>query len=119
MPIKSMRLDFVCGFIFEHFYSSLEAIRDFYDMFQTKNHESDEVLSIIADDLPDAVDECIEAAGYVFSTNIQKNLIRSAYFGKGFIVGHNPEKYIKMCRILRVLNALRDPEIGIPLTYSQ
>lgn len=74
---------------------------------------------MIADKLVDAVDECIEAAGYVFNTTIQKNLIRSAYFGKGFIAGHNPEKYIKMCRILRVLNALRDPEIGIPLTYSQ
>lgn len=63
--------------------------------------------------------ECVEAAGYEYDTDTQKSLIRSAYFGKGFIESHNPDEYIKMCRILRVLNALHDPKIGIPLTYKQ
>lgn len=65
------------------------------------------------------MNECIEAASFEFDTNTQKSLIRAAYFGKSFIPAHNPDKYIETCRVLRVLNALRDTKIGIPLTYAQ
>lgn len=44
---------------------------------------------------------------------------QAASFGKVFSADYNPEKYVEMCRILRVLNAVRDPKIGIPLTYTQ
>lgn len=63
--------------------------------------------------------ECVEAAGCEFDVETQKSLIRAAHFGKSFIPSHNPDEYIKICRVLRVLNALRDPKIGIPLTYKQ
>lgn len=66
-----------------------------------------------------AVSECIEAAGYEFNAVTQKELIRAAYFGKAFIKNYNPDEYIKMCRILRVLNAIRHSQIGIPLTLHQ
>lgn len=71
------------------------------------------------DKIEECVNECIEAARYEFDTDMQKNLIRAAYFGKAFIVGHDPDKYIETCRVLRVLNALRDPNIGMPFTYNQ
>lgn len=29
------------------------------------------------------------------------------------------EYYVQMCRTLRVLNAVRHPAVGIPLTYTQ
>lgn len=76
-------------------------------------------MGLIKEKLEESVNECIEAASYEFDTDAQKSLIRAAYFGKAFIPGHNPDKYIETCRILRVLNALRDPKIGIPLTYVQ
>lgn len=31
----------------------------------------------------------------------------------------NPDNYVSMCRTLRVLNAVRHPSIGIPLTCIQ
>lgn len=87
--------------------------------FQEKSHRSDEYLCLIQDKLPMAVNECIDAAGYEFDTKTQKSLIRAAHFGKAFIPAHNPDEYIKTCRILRVLNAIRHPKIGIPLTNKQ
>lgn len=63
--------------------------------------------------------ECIEASSFEHDPETQKSLIRAAYFGKAFIPAHNPDEYIRITRILRVLNALRDPKIGIPLTFKQ
>ncbi|XP_065372038.1 vacuolar protein sorting-associated protein 16 homolog [Calliphora vicina] len=87
--------------------------------FQEKSHQSDEYLSLFRDRMDEAVYECIEAAGYEFCTETQKCLMRTAYFGKGFINSHNPDEYIKMLRILRVLNGLRHPKIAMPLTIKQ
>ncbi|XP_075148026.1 vacuolar protein sorting 16 [Haematobia irritans] len=87
--------------------------------FQEKSHQADEYLSLFRDRMTVAVDECVEAAGYEFCTTTQKCLMRTAYFGKGFIPSHNPDAYIRMLRILRVLNALRHPRIAIPLTIKQ
>ncbi|XP_055324768.1 vacuolar protein sorting-associated protein 16 homolog [Sitodiplosis mosellana] len=90
-----------------------------YQKYEEKSHQSDEYLGLIKNKLEESVNECIEAAGFEFDANTQKSLIRAAYFGKAFIAGHNPDKYIETCRVLRVLNALRDPKIGVPLTYAQ
>ncbi|XP_065092483.1 vacuolar protein sorting-associated protein 16 homolog [Ochlerotatus camptorhynchus] len=89
--------------------------------FQERSHQSDEYLCLIKSlaDLAAAVGECVEAAGQEYDSHTQKNLIRAAHFGKGFLSGYNPEGYIEMCRVLRVLNALREPIIGMPLTLRQ
>lgn len=44
---------------------------------------------------------------------------QAAQFGKSFIADLNPDSYVKMCYLLRVLNAVRDHKIGIPLTCTQ
>lgn len=87
--------------------------------FTEKSHQSDEYLCLIKDNLEMAVEECIDAAAYEFDSETQKSLMRAAYFGKSFIPSHNPDKYLEICRVLRVLNAIRHPKIGIPLTYTQ
>lgn len=87
--------------------------------YEEKSHKSDEYISLFRDHMEQAVDECIEAAGYEFDPDTQKNLMKTAYFGKGFIAGHNPDKYVRMCRTIRVLNTLRDEKISMPLTYNQ
>ncbi|KAJ9598585.1 hypothetical protein L9F63_010714 [Diploptera punctata] len=84
-----------------------------------RSHRADEYIRLVKNELDDAVKQCIEAAGYEFDTTNQKMLIRAAQFGKGFIPDLNPDSYVKMCRLLRVLNAVRDHKIGIPLTYTQ
>lgn len=65
------------------------------------------------------MNQCLDAVGYEFDTEIQKMLIRAAQFGKCFISGISSDKYVRMCRILRVLNAIRDPKVGISLTIEQ
>lgn len=90
-----------------------------YKKYTEQSHRSDEYLCQIKDRLEQSVAECIEASSYEFDTATQKSLVRTAHFGKAFIPGHNPDEYIKITRILRVLNALRDPNIGIPLTFRQ
>lgn len=87
--------------------------------FCERSHQSDEYLCLILDKIQIAVSECIEAAGYEFDTETQKSLIKAAHFGKGFIKGHNPDDYIRICKMLRVVNALRHIAIGIPLTINQ
>lgn len=87
--------------------------------FCERSHQSDEYLCLILDKIEIAVSECIEAAGFEYDTETQKSLIRAAQFGKGFIKSHNPDDYIRVCRILRVLNAMRTEDVGIPLTMNQ
>lgn len=87
--------------------------------FCERSHQSDEYLCLIMDKIQIAVSECIEAAGYEFDTDTQKSLIRAAHFGKGFVKAHCPDEYIRVCQIIRVLNAVRRENIGIPLTIGQ
>uniref|UniRef100_A0A8C2BRF7 Vacuolar protein sorting-associated protein 16 homolog n=1 Tax=Cyprinus carpio TaxID=7962 RepID=A0A8C2BRF7_CYPCA len=43
----------------------------------------------------------------------------AASFGKCFLSNFPPEQFVSMCRDLRVLNAVRDYTVGIPLTHTQ
>uniref|UniRef100_A0A8B9HT94 Vacuolar protein sorting-associated protein 16 homolog n=1 Tax=Astyanax mexicanus TaxID=7994 RepID=A0A8B9HT94_ASTMX len=45
--------------------------------------------------------------------------ISAASFGKCFLSNFPPELFVIMCRDLRVLNAVRDYTVGIPLTHTQ
>lgn len=45
--------------------------------------------------------------------------LQAAQFGKSFLSDLKPDSYVKMCRILRVLNSVRHERVGIPLTYTQ
>jgi hypothetical protein len=65
------------------------------------------------------VDVCIDAAAHEFGSVEQQHLLRAATFGKTFLELYAPEKFVDMCRSLRVLNAVRHHEIGLPLTYPQ
>ncbi|KAF5302481.1 hypothetical protein FQR65_LT08571 [Abscondita terminalis] len=87
--------------------------------FQKRSHRADEYICLVKTVLPKAVEQCIEAAGYEFDPDIQKMLIRAAQFGKCFVENINSDEYVKMCRLLRVLNSVRDRKIGIPLTYTE
>ncbi|KAJ8985073.1 hypothetical protein NQ317_019757 [Molorchus minor] len=83
------------------------------------SHKANEYITLVKNDLQTAVNQCIEAVGYEFDTEVQKMLIRAAQFGKCFISDMKSDSYVNMCRMLRVLNAVRDPKVGIPLTITQ
>ncbi len=44
---------------------------------------------------------------------------QAAQFGKTFANNMDSENYVRMCRTLRILNAVRHPKVGIFLTYPQ
>ncbi|OAD57104.1 Vacuolar protein sorting-associated protein 16 like protein [Eufriesea mexicana] len=87
--------------------------------FQKKSHKADSYIDLVKDKLDAAIKACIDGASHEFDFETQKLLMRAAKFGKGFSKTVNPEYYVNMCRTLRVLNAVRHPAIGIPLTYTQ
>eukprot|EP01100_Stratorugosa_tubuloviscum_P012840 TRINITY_DN6209_c0_g1_i1.p1 TRINITY_DN6209_c0_g1~~TRINITY_DN6209_c0_g1_i1.p1 ORF type:complete len:816 (+),score=338.53 TRINITY_DN6209_c0_g1_i1:40-2487(+) len=90
-----------------------------YDAFQKRDPTADGVLRDIKNDLTDAVDYCIDAAGHQFSIETQRVLLRTASFGKCFCDSYSPNKFVEMCKTLRILSAVRTFEIGIPLTIDQ
>ncbi|NXE30720.1 VPS16 protein, partial [Ardeotis kori] len=89
--------------------------------YEKESQKADEYLREIKDQklLAEAVSQCIEAAGYEHEPDTQKSLLRAASFGKCFIDKFPPESFVRMCQDLRVLNAIRDYQIGIPLTFTQ
>ncbi|KAG5439417.1 hypothetical protein PCANB_001991 [Pneumocystis canis] len=87
--------------------------------FQQKSSEVNENIQSIKPYLDEAIDECIKAAGYEFDPFWQKKLLKAASFGKNYLNFYNPEEFIETCETLRVLNAMRFCDVGIPLTFKE
>lgn len=89
--------------------------------YEKQSQKADDYLREIKDQnlLPVAVAKCIEAAGYEYAPEMQKSLLRAASFGKCFLDCYSPSDFVTMCRVLRVLNAINDYQIGIPLSITQ
>jgi vacuolar protein sorting-associated protein 16 len=92
---------------------------DSIDLLEKKSPKADENIQRIKSSLPDAVETCIRAAGQEFDHNLQKQLLRAASFGKSVLELYNSDDFVDMCNDLRVLNAVRDFKVGLPLTYDQ
>lgn len=61
----------------------------------------------------------MNASGQEFNTHWQKQLLKAASFGKSVLDIYNSDDFVEMCDTLRVLNAVRFYEIGLPLSYDQ
>ena len=90
--------------------------RDHYDKQSAKAYDN---YQLISSSLPEAIEACIDAAGYEFDVSRQHTLLRAATYGLAFCSRFPHGRFQEMCKILRVLNAVRDPEIGMPLTVKQ
>lgn len=44
---------------------------------------------------------------------------QAASFGKCFLMEFSPDMFVTTCRELRVLNAVRESSVGMPLTHTQ
>lgn len=69
--------------------------------------------------MEEAISNCINAAPHEFETQYQIELLRAALFGRYFDDYANAAPYVKMCQTIRVLNAIRHSQIGLPLTYVE
>ncbi|XP_077466084.1 vacuolar protein sorting-associated protein 16 homolog [Stigmatopora argus] len=95
----------------------LEAHRE----YEKSSQKADEYLREVKEQgmLGEAVRQCVEAAGHEYDSTTQKSLLRAASFGKCFLTDFSPEHFVSTCRELRVLNAVRECSVGLPLTHTQ
>lgn len=117
--------------------SASAILYDAWESFSHKSPKAHESVRSIRPDLVKAVDECIDAAGREWEPYWQRRLLnvcaasfdrpsslltrcmQAAKFGRGFLDFHNPTDFVSMGQTLKVLNAIRFYEVGIPLTYTQ
>jgi hypothetical protein len=92
---------------------------DATEHFYRNSPKADELIRAIGTDLADAVDMCVEAAGHERKFGAQRALLRAAAFGKAFVDLYDADKLVKMCKALRVLNAMAHYEVGVPMTHAQ
>ena len=92
---------------------------DAVEQLEKKSPKADDNIQLIRPNLSEAIDTCVRAAGQEYSPNWQKQLLKAASFGKSVLDLYNSDDFVTMCETLRVLNAVRDYRIGLPLTYDQ
>lgn len=99
--------------------SPASILLDAVGQLELESPKADDYIQLIRPNLTEAVDTCVNAAGREFNTRWQKKLLKAASFGKSVLDIYNSDEFVDMCETLRVLNAVRDYEIGIPLSYEQ
>ncbi|PBP27460.1 vacuolar protein-like protein sorting vps16 [Diplocarpon rosae] len=99
--------------------SPASILLDAVEQLENQSPKADDNIQLIRPNLVEAVDTCVKAAGHEFSIHWQKQLLRAASFGKSVLDIYNSDDFVDMCETLRVLNAVRYYEIGLPLSYEQ
>lgn len=92
---------------------------DSMEQLDMRSPKADENIQQIRSNLLEAVDVCVRAAGQEFNVYWQKRLLKSASFGKSVLELYNSDDFVDMCERLRILNAVRDHHIGMPVSYDQ
>jgi hypothetical protein len=92
---------------------------DAIDQLEKKSPKADDNIQIIRPHLDEAVDVCVRAAGQEFSVHWQKQLLKAASFGKSVLELYNSDDFVDMTEALRVLNAVRTFDVGLPMSYEQ
>ena len=99
--------------------SPASVLLDAIEQLEKESPKADDNIQLIRSSLAEAVDVCVQAAGHEFSIHWQKQLLRAASFGKSVLDLYNSDDFVDMCETLRVLNALRYYEVGLPISYDQ
>jgi len=94
---------------------------DAMEAFEEGDPKSDENIRSIAagNGLGDAVKACITAASAEFDISRQQALLKAASYGKAFCFDADPTEFVETAKKLRVLNEVRKPNVGLPLTVQQ
>ncbi|KAI1340453.1 vacuolar protein sorting-associated protein 16 [Xylariaceae sp. FL0016] len=99
--------------------SAASVLLDAVEQLENQSPKADDNIQLIRPNLAEAVDTCVAAAGLEFNVHWQKQLLKAASFGKSVLDIYNSDDFVDMCETLRVLNAVRYYEIGLPITYEQ
>lgn len=94
---------------------------DASEAFEGGDPKSDENIRSmeISGQLSEAVHNCIIAATSEFDINRQQSFMKAASYGKAFCADADPSEFVSAACKLRVLNTVRTPEVGLPLTIQQ
>ncbi|KAJ1344239.1 hypothetical protein BSLG_001379 [Batrachochytrium salamandrivorans] len=92
---------------------------DAREHFEKESPKCDENIRSIRGQLMEAVISCIDSACNEFDIHLQKALLRAASFGKAFLDSFSADRFVDACQTIRVLNAIHESRIGIPLTFKQ
>ncbi|MFH4975404.1 hypothetical protein AB6A40_002113 [Gnathostoma spinigerum] len=63
--------------------------------------------------------QCLMAAAHQFDHQLQKKLLKAAALGKALSRCQDSSQFGDTCRVIRVLNAIRQPYIGIAISFTQ
>ncbi|UNI16382.1 Vacuolar protein sorting-associated protein 16 [Purpureocillium takamizusanense] len=99
--------------------SPASILLDAVGQLEIESPKADDYIQLIRPNLTEAVDTCVNAAGREFDTKWQKRLLKAASFGKSVLDIYNSDDFVDMCETLRVLNAVRDHQVGMPLSFEQ
>ena len=99
--------------------SPAAVLLDAMGQLEKKSPKADDNIQLIRPNLDEAVDICVRAAAQEYSIHWQKQLLKAASFGKSVLDLYNSDDFVDMTEALRVLNALRFYEVGLPLSYEQ
>ncbi|EEP80188.1 conserved hypothetical protein [Uncinocarpus reesii 1704] len=99
--------------------SPAAVLLDAVEQLEKKSPAANENVQRIRPSLVEAVDTCVRAAGHEFNPHWQKQLLKAASFGKSILELYNSDDFVDMCEKLRVLNAVRDYRVGLPISYEQ
>jgi hypothetical protein len=94
---------------------------DAMEAFEEGDPKSDDNICAIAasEQLLPAVSTCILAATSEFDILRQQSFLKAASYGKAFYRNTDPSEFVNAALCLKVLNEVRRPEIGLPLTIQQ
>ncbi|KAI1661637.1 vacuolar protein sorting-associated protein 16 [Daldinia decipiens] len=99
--------------------SPASVLLDAVEQLENQSPKADDNIQLIRPNLVEAVDTCVAAAGHEFNVHWQKQLLKAASFGKSVLDIYNSDDFVDMCETLRVINAVRYYEVGLPLSYEQ
>jgi vacuolar protein sorting-associated protein 16 len=99
--------------------SPAAVLLDAVDQLEKRSPKADDNIQLIRDNLAEAVDVCVRAAGHEYAITWQKQLLKAASFGKSVLELFSSDDFVDMCETLRVLNAVRYYEVGLALSYDQ
>ncbi|CBX96515.1 similar to vacuolar protein sorting vps16 [Plenodomus lingam JN3] len=88
-------------------------------LLDQKSPKADDLIQLIRPNLAEAVDTCIKAAAHEYNIHWQKALLKAASYGKSVLDLYSSDDFVDICDTLRVLNAVRFYEVGLPLSYDQ
>lgn len=96
-------------------------LMDCVDKMQTNPAKADTNISLLKTDgtLERAMDSCLNVAMNEFNHYWQKKALKAVSFGKAYLDGYDAEKYIHVLNLIKVLNQIRAPEVGLFFTYDQ